>query len=135
LGNKLPVKSENPAGYLIDVHIKKQKTAPYDRKFAQYYLMTQSGLRTDFEFANLAITKYNIIQKGGAWFTVCDPETKEPLEVEDNLVKLNGLAKVYDYLQANPEYYTRLCSFIVKDINANGMDNAISGEELANDYA
>ncbi len=135
LGNELPVKAENPAGYLIDVHIKKQKTAPYDRKLAQYYLMAQSGLRTDFEFANLAITKYGIIKKGGAWFTICDPETKEPLEVDDNLVKLNGLAKVYDYLQTNTEYYEQLCNFIINDINAHGMDNAISGEELSNDYA
>ena len=135
LGNELPVKAENPAGYLIDVQIKKQKSAPFDRKLGQYYLMAQSGLRVDFEFANLAIFKYNIIKKGGAWFTVCDPETKEPLEVDDTIIKLNGLAKVYDYLQTNVDYYKKLCDYIVADINSNGIDNAISSEELSNDYS
>ena len=54
LGNELPQKAENPAGYLINVQLKKQKSAPFDRKLAQYYLMAQSGLRVDFEFAKFA---------------------------------------------------------------------------------
>lgn len=129
LGNELPQKAENPAGYKITVKVVKQKSAPFDRKLGEYYLMAQSGLRTDFEFANLAITKYNIIRKNGAWFTVCDPESMEPLEVNDSIVKINGLAKVYDYLQANNDYYTKLCDFIVRDINDNGLEIANVPEE------
>jgi hypothetical protein len=91
--------------------------------------MSQSGLRTDFEFANLAIAKYSIIRKGGAWFTICDPETREPLEVDGNIVKINGLAKVYDYLQNNPDYYERLCNFIVSDINSNGLEIEVADAE------
>lgn len=135
LGNELPQKAENPAGYLIDVQLKKQKSAPFDRKLATYYLMAQSGLRVDFEYANLALSKYDIIQKKGAWFTICNPETKEPLEDADgNIVKLNGMAKVYDYLQANPEYYQNMCEYILNDINSNGMDIASSSDEPINDY-
>jgi len=123
LGNELPQKAENPAGYKIVVKVVKQKSAPFDRKLGEYFLMAQSGLRVDFEFAELAIKRYEIIRKGGAWFTVCDPETKEPLENEDGvIVKLNGQAKVYDYLQNNPEYYEKLCNFIVADINKNGVE-------------
>ena len=122
LGNEIPLKSENPAGYKISVTIKKQKSAPWDRKLAEYYLMTQSGIRVDFEFTNLAIEKYNIIIKNKAWFTICDPETMEPLETDDGIVKVNGLAKVYDYLQNNPEYYQKLCDYIVNDINKNGLE-------------
>ena len=121
LGNELPLKSENPSGYLITVKLIKQKSAPFDRKLGQYYLMSQSGLRVDFEFANLAIKQYNIIVKNKGWYTICDPETKEPLEVNDNIVKVNGLASVYEYLQNNPDYYERLCSFIINDINNNGL--------------
>lgn len=122
LGNELPTKAENPSGYIINVTIKKQKSAPFDRKLAQYYLMAQSGLRVDFEYANLAIKRYEIIRKSGGWFTICDPETKEPLEVNDAIVKVNGLAKVYDYLQNNPEYYEKLCGTITNDINHNGLE-------------
>ena len=132
LGNELPMKSENPSGYLINVKLIKQKSAPFDRKLGQYYLMSQSGLRVDFEFANLAIKQYNIIRKSGAWFTICDPETNEPLEVDGNLVKVNGLAKVYDYLQNNPEFYEKLCNFIIDDINHNGLsiEESNTGDEL-----
>ena len=123
LGNELPQKAENPSGYKIVVTIKKQKSAPFDRKLGEYYLMAQSGLRIDFEYVNLAITKYDIIRKNSGWYTICDPETKEPLETpEGNIVKVNGLAKVYDYVQVNTEYYDKLCKFIVDDINHNGLD-------------
>ena len=136
LGNELPVKAENPAGYLIDVQLKKQKSAPFDRKLGQYYLMARSGLRIDFEYANLAIKQYNIIRKGGAWFTICDPTTKEPLEVNDMPVKLNGLAKVYDYLQINTEYYKSLCDFIDTDISKDDdVEFEVSSDESDNNYS
>ena len=133
LGNDLPKNTENPAGYIVDVRLTKQKTAPFDRKNATYYLMCQSGIRPDFDFAILAVTKYGIIKKGGAWFTICDPYTKEPLETPDPLhpdkmkpVKVNGMAKVYDYLAENSEYYSRLQRFIVDDIN--GTESEPDGE-------
>lgn len=126
LGNEIPQKSENPAGYKILVTVKKQKSAPFDRKLGEYYLMAQSGLRVDLEFANLALNKYNLIQKNKAWFTICDPETKLPLEVDGDIVKVNGMGKVYEYLQVNQDYYQRLCDFIVHDINDHGL--AISAE-------
>ena len=122
LGNEVPMKTENPAGYKITVKLIKQKSAPFDRKLAEYYLMTQTGLRTDIEFANLAITKYGIIRKNSAWFTVCDPKTLEPLEKDGSIIKINGLGKVYEYLQAHPDYYEKMCNFIVEDINKNGLE-------------
>ena len=123
LGGELPMKAENPAGYMINVKIVKQKSAPFDRKLGTYYLMAQSGLRVDFEYANLAIKQYDIIRKSSAWFTICNPETKEPLEVDGTIVKVNGLAKVYDYLQNNPEYYDSLCNYI----NANMGQVEVTG--------
>ena len=123
LGNELPMRTENPAGYLITASLVKQKSAPWDRKQGTYYLMCQSGIRPDFDYALLAVKKYGIIQKGGAWFTVCDPYTGEVLmetdtnSGKDKPVKLNGMAKVYDYLNANPDYYSRLQKFILDDIN------------------
>lgn len=117
LGNQLPMNTENPAGYIINAKLTKQKTAPHDRKNATYYLMTQSGIRPDYDYANLAITKYGIIKKGGAWFTITDPVTKEPLEQDGKLVKINGLSRVYDYLHQHPDYYKQMCDYIWKDIS------------------
>lgn len=121
LGNELPVNTENPAGYLVVASLVKQKSAPWDRKQGTYYLMCQSGIRPDFDYALLAINKYGIIHKAGAWFTICDPYTGEVL-MDDTLnkpkpIKLNGLAKVYDYLNNHSDYYQRLQKFILDDIN------------------
>lgn len=117
VGNELKQSVENPAGYIIEATIKKQKSASFDRKLGSYYLMIQSGLRVDFEFAKLAINKYEIIQKHGGWYYMYDPYTKEPLEENGEAVKVNGIIKVYDYLQINTEYYDTICKFILEDIN------------------
>lgn len=124
LGNELPKSVENPAGYKIMAKLEKQKSAPWDRKLASYYLMCNSGIRPDFDYAQLAVNKYGIIKKTGAWFTLCNPYTGEVIEKPDPYngkktvpVKLNGLGKVYEYLAENTEYYEQLKSYILDDIN------------------
>lgn len=130
LGNELSSNTENPAGYIVTAKIVKQKSAPWDRRNGSYYLMAQSGIRIDMDFAKLAVTKYGIIKKSGAWFTVCDPYTGEVLEENDKPVKLNGMSKVFDYLQQNPEYYKKLQDYILADIE--GTDN--TDEETEDSY-
>lgn len=117
LGNELPMNTENPAGYIVNAKLTKQKTAPHDRKNATYYLMTQTGIRPDYDYANLAIKKYGIIHKAGAWFTLTDPDTGEIVEQDGKPVKLNGLAKVYDYIHEHPDYYEKMKTFIWNDIS------------------
>lgn len=137
LGNELPMNTENPAGYLVVASVVKQKSAPWDRKQGTYYLMCQSGIRPDFDYALLAINKYGIIQKAGAWFTVCDPYTGEVL-IDTALekpkpIKLNGLAKVYDYLNSHPDYYRKLQKFITDDINGKSDVVESDSSEVAYD--
>ena len=125
LGNELPASAENPAGYVVNAKIIKQKSAPFDRKLGSYFLMTQSGLRPDFDYAQLAVKRYEIIKKSGAWFTMCDPNTGEVIENESGApVKLNGMAKVYEYLQANPDYYESIKKYITDDINGSETSEA-----------
>lgn len=118
LGNELPMSAENPAGYIVGSRIVKQKSAPNDRRNGSYYLMCQSGIREDMDYAQLAVKRYGIISKGGAWFTICDPYTGEVLEDENgNLCKVNGMLKVYEFLQSHKDYYDKLKKFIQDDIN------------------
>ena len=126
LGNELPMSTENPAGYIVNAKITKQKTAPHDRKTATYYLMAQSGIRPDYDYANLAIKTYGIIRKAGAWFTLTDPTTGEVLEADGKIVKLNGLSRVYEYLKENNEYYEKVRDYIWNDINGDTETEAIS---------
>ena len=117
-GNILQKSAENPAGYKIEARLVKQKSAPFDRKNASYHLLCNSGIRADFDFAQLASKQYGLLRKAGAWFSVIDPSTGEILEDETGKpVKLNGMPKVYDFLQSNPAYYQKLVEFITADIN------------------
>lgn len=126
LGNELPQYTENPAGYIVNAKLLKQKTAPFDRKDCSYYLMAHSGIRTDMDYAQLAIKRYGIIKKSGGWFTMCVPTTGEVLEDENGkIIKINGMSRVYDFLQTNQEYYEQLKTFILNDING------ITAEQLA----
>lgn len=133
-GNELPQNAENPAGYKINVKLVKQKGASFDRKVASYFLMVQSGIRPDFDYAKLAIDKYNMIQKRGAWFSMCDPETGEILEEDGKPVKVNGLLKVYDYLKANPEYYAQLKNYIDRDIYGTDDIGDVVPEDIEYNY-
>lgn len=130
LGNELPRNAENPAGYIINVKLTKQKSAPFDRKNASYHLMAQSGIRIDMDFADLAVNKYQIIKKSGAWYSICDPVTKNPLEDEAaKPVRVQGMAKVLDYLQQNPDYFTKLQEYIIKDIEGNPVQEVAETDE------
>jgi len=117
VGNELPQKTEDPAGYLIKVRLLKQKSAPNDRKNASYYLLSQSGIKPEMDYAQLAIKKYGLIRKAGAWFSLISPETGEILEEDGKLVKINGLPRVYEYLETHPVYFNSLKDFIESDIN------------------
>ena len=123
LGNELPQSTENPAGYIVNAKIIKQKSAPNDRKNGSYYLMCQGGIRADMDFGQLAVKKYGIIRKNAAWFTFTDPETGEVIEDDNgNPVKVNGMARVFDYLQSHQEYYAKLQKYILDDINGRSED-------------
>ena len=127
LGNELPASTENPAGYKVNARIVKQKSAPNDRRGASYYLMAQSGIRVDMDFGQLAVNKYGIIAKAGAWFALKDPYTKEQLVDETGKpIKVNGMTKVFEYLQNNPDYFNRLVKYITTDIE--GGSNVLDEE-------
>ena len=123
LGNELPQKTENPAGYLINARITKLKKGANDRKKGTYYLMCHSGIRPDFDYTTLAIKDYGLIKKSAAWFSMIDPDTGEVLSDPETgkPIKLNGLGKVYDFLAANTEYYEKLKKYILDDINSGGV--------------
>lgn len=128
VGTELPQNAENPAGYIINVKLIKQKSAPFDRKNASYHLMAKSGIRVDMDIADLAVKKYGIIKKSGAWYTVCDPTTGEVISNEaGNPIKLNGMPKVLDYLQMNQDYFQKVTKFILDDIAGNSEDESSEG--------
>lgn len=124
LGNELPQSAENPAGCIIQATMTKQKTAPNDRKMGTFYLMFQTGIRPDFDYATLGIKNYGLIKKSAGWYSFVDPVTGEVLEDEEGKsIKVNGLGKVYDFLNSNEDYYKKLRDYITADINGKSVVN------------
>lgn len=132
LGNELPMSTENPSGYIVQSKIVKQKSAPNDRKAASYFLMCTQGIVPLFDYANLAIKRYGYIHKAAGWFSFVDPSTGELLaDSTGKVIKVNGMAKVYQYLQDNTEYFAKLKAAIEADISGTAaeMDVAQVSEE------
>jgi len=128
-GNELPQNAENPSGCIIQATSIKQKTAPNDRKLGTFYLMFQSGIRPDYDYATLAVKNYGLIKKSAGWYSFVEPATGEVLEDTESgkPVKVNGLGKVYEFLQTHESYYQALRDYIDADIN--GRSDVTDGEE------
>ena len=130
-GNELPKNVEDPAGYIIQAKIIKQQPAPFTRQLGPYTSMCASGIMPMYDYVKLAMTKYGIIAKAGAWMSLTNPLTGEVYCNDQGMpVKLNGLAKVYAYMEANPDYYNMIVDFIEKDLNGSEDTNS---EEKTND--
>jgi hypothetical protein len=115
--------TDNPSGCIIEMRVVKQKTAPNDRRCGTYYLMFNSGIRPDFDFAQLAMKDYSLIRKSGGWFSFVSPTTGEVLDGPDGKpIKVHGMEAVYSYLQNNAEYYEALKTYIMNDIEGKDGD-------------
>lgn len=132
LGNELPMSTENPSGYIVQSKIVKQKSAPNDRKAASYFLMCTQGIVPLFDYARLARDTYGYIKKAAGWFSFVNPDTGELLsDSTGKVIKVNGMAKVYQFLQDNVQYYDSLRKAIERDISGKEaeMDVAVVNEE------
>lgn len=117
-GNELPMNVEDPSGYLVNAKLVKQKSAPSDRRMGTYFLMFDNGIRPDFDYAKLAVNKYQFIRKTGGWFTICDPYTGEVLDTDTGApLKVHGMPKVYEFLNTNQDYYEKVKRYITEDLN------------------
>lgn len=90
-GNYLPESAENPAGVKITVSVKKNKTAPRNRKLAYYIVDFEKGYDVKQDVVNLAISAGIIVQRGSS-YSYCDPKTGEVL------IKAQGRANFVEKL-------------------------------------
>lgn len=94
-GNDIKRSSESPAGNIVLVSMEKNKTCPPNRRTGFYTINYEYGVDYLKDLVELAI-KYGIIEKGGAWFSIINPDTGELIE------KIQGQANVNAYLE-NPD--------------------------------
>lgn len=90
-GSYVPESAENPAGVKIAVSVKKNKTAPRNRKLAHYIIDFEDGYDVKKDVVNLAISAGIVVQRGSS-FSYYDPETGELI------VSAQGRAKFIEKL-------------------------------------
>ena len=76
---KLTRQAENPAGNIVKVTMKKNKTCPPTRRTGFYTLKYLEGIDYLADLIEVAV-KYGIIEKSGSWFSIVNIDTGEILE-------------------------------------------------------
>lgn len=109
-GKKVNQTFENPAGNMVNIAVVKSKCFPNDRKTGFYRLHYYEGILAIEDTVDLAI-RYGFVVQSGAWFSIIDPTTGEQIE------KVQGMARVVDYLKENDSFYTTLLSAIEEKSN------------------
>lgn len=93
-GNYIPESNETPAGVKITVSVRKNKTAPRNRKVGYYIINFEEGFDETMDVINLAVS-LGVVTQRGAGYSYIDTETGEVL--------VNGLGKAKFIEKLTPE--------------------------------
>lgn len=95
---------EEPAGNIVEVHIEKSKVFPMNRKEGSYTLKYETGIDIISDLIDIAVM-YGVINKGGAWYSLLDPETGHTLidEATSSELKFQGKASLQQFLEQSTE--------------------------------
>lgn len=110
-GNSIPRNSENPVGHLVKVALVKSKVCKLDRKVGFYTLNYLTGIDYLSDIIDLGI-KAHVIALAGAWFRILD-DREQIAEWQGLTLKFQGRARLYEFLQNNPEFVKLLQSKIL----------------------
>lgn len=104
-GSYMSASADNPAGVKINVALKKNKTAPMDRKLAYYILDFENGFNEVFDVFVAAVNA-GLIKQAGASYSYTDNETGE-------IIKAMGKAKFQDLM--TPELINKMRKEILEN--------------------
>ena len=110
--NNLKRSSTSPAGNFVEVAIEKTKVCKPDRRNGYYTLNYTTGVDIYNDTVELA-GYYDIIQKGGSWYSIINIETGElltiPVSTEDGDglqdLKFQGKPSLLEFLKSNTDIF------------------------------
>ena len=108
--------AESPAGNIVMVAMKKNKTCPPTRRIGYYTLKYLDGIDYISDLIEVAI-KYGIIEKAGAWFKIVNIDTGEILAE-----KIQGSANVQKLLEEDENIMSTIEELIDARIESNEID-------------
>lgn len=127
--NTLRRSCDSPAGNQINIAIAKTKVCKPDRRNGYYTLNYTNGVDIIADTIELAIY-YDIIQKGGSWFTIIDTETGEIMQKEvytgyDEMgnpdyekedLKFQGKASLIEFLKEDNEIFDIIYNKVMQEL-------------------
>lgn len=122
---------DSPQGNVVWVRILKTKICKPDRRVGFYTLHYDYGVDVVADTFPLAVEPFKVITKAGSWYTILNPETKEPLLFEDDTtVKFQGTANVIDFLRNTPEVFNMIYNYINEQVHQKETEDMTISEEL-----
>ena len=104
-GKALTRAAVNPAGNMVECFVEKTKAFRPDRKLCTYQLSYYKGIEVAADLLDTAV-QFQVINKGGAWYTFLDVDTGEILkDADDNDLKFNGRSAAVKALEDDTELY------------------------------
>lgn len=117
--------STSPSGNLVNIAVLKTKICPPTRLNGYYTLKYDTGIDIINDTIELACY-YDIIQKGGAWYSIIDTETGEIMQgyvgtdEENNPqfedLKFQGKPALINYLKENEEMFNKIYEQVMKKL-------------------
>lgn len=122
-GGELKSTAENPDGNLVMMSIEKTKVCRPDRRTGFYTLNYKEGIDKINDLTDLSM-KEDIIEQGGAWFTINDwnllaetGEVKPKTNEDGTIMKFQGRSKLVQYLKDNKDITEQLNNTLLKLLN------------------
>ena len=104
-GKALTRAAVNPAGNMVECFVEKTKAFRPDRKLCTYQLSYYKGIEVAADLLDTAV-QFQVVNKGGAWYTFLDVDTGEILkDADDNDLKFNGRSAAVKALEDDTELY------------------------------
>lgn len=121
--NSIKRSSTSPAGNLIEIAIVKDKVVKPDRLNGYYTLKYDEGVDILNDTVELACF-YDIIQKGGAWYSIIDIETGEIMGEKTSTTdgdtieqfKFQGKPALLDFLRNRPDIFNLIYKEVMEKL-------------------
>lgn len=108
--------AENPAGNIVQVTMKKNKTCPPTRRTGFYTLKYLTGIDYLYDLIEVAI-KYDIVLKSGAWFSIVNIDTGEVIAE-----KIHGQDAVLKLIESDEDMLSMIESLIETRIDSDEVN-------------
>lgn len=100
--NEVPLRTADPAGNIVDIHLVKTKACKPDRRIGQYTIRYDIAVDVLSDTVFMAL-KYGFITQNKAWYYLVDQDTGEAIKSASGELKFNGRPALLEYLRYDGE--------------------------------